>query len=148
MARGSNSREGRTARSERAKQSALAEGILEKKTPSKTYKGELRNFRDFNPESGRMNDYWISTHLIDLFNIREAMQKRLLEDYYEKSSNEDDTFNIEATVSVPFKGATFTFEAYLDASGMGDKQVEEAVKGIFDGYGDNEPLYGMRAYKS
>jgi hypothetical protein len=174
MARGSNSRDGRSARSELGSQDrrdldgeprssgridrSTREGIeaeeaLENYRPS-DYKGELKNFRDDNPNSGRMRDYYAAEQIIKSFNIRKEIQDRLVNDFYEKEDNGDETMDTSASVELPYRGSVFTFSVDLDTSGMEIEDVIKEVKDLFskydgqtplkDGY---DPLYGMTVTK-
>lgn len=129
--------------SQTAKQQAKAR--VDKYDPSNggdtstTYVGEIRNFRDQNQMSSRMQDYYAAGDLVKAFDIRKLLQKGLLNDYFEKESNGDETMGASATVKVPFtEGYVFSFSTSLDISGMSEKEVKRAVKGIFKDAEDDD----------
>jgi|LauGreDrversion4_2_1035121.scaffolds.fasta_scaffold60719_3 hypothetical protein len=175
MARGSNSRDGRTARSElgredrrdldgeprssgridrRGQEGYDAEIALDDYRPS-DYTGELKNFRDSNQNSGRMRDYYAAEQLIKSFNVRKEIEDRLVNDFYEKEDNGDSTMDISASVDLPYRGSVFTFSVEMDTSGMEIEDVIVVVKDLFSRYegqtplkDDYDPLYGMTVVKT
>jgi hypothetical protein len=174
MARGNNKREGRSARSElgpedrkdldgeprssgrierRAREGYEAEVALEGYRPS-DYTGELKDFRDDNPNSGRMRDYYAAEQLIKSFSIRREIEDRLVNDFYEKEDNGDSTMDTSASVELPYKGSVFTFSVEMDTSGMEIEDVIKEVKDLFSKYDGQtplkegyDPLYGMTVTK-
>lgn len=175
MARGSNSREGRVARSElgredrrdldgeprstgridrRGQEAYDAEVALDNYRPS-DYTGELKNFRDSNQNSGRMRDYYAAEQLVKAFNVRKAIEDGLINDFYEKEDNGDSTMDISASVDLPYKGSVFTFSVDMDTSGKSLEDVIKEVKDLFTKYEGQtplkdyyDPLYGMTVVKT